>query len=157
VREGTTAFYGTFFFWVNLCALLLQAFFASRLLEYGGFGLTLMLLPVIAFSSYAAMAFIPILSVVQVMKTAENSTSYSINNTANRVLWPPTTAEMKYTAKPVIETFFVRLGDGLAAMTVLIGMRWFSLSLQSLFLFNVFLTLLWIVGAVVVVQEYQRI
>ena len=30
VRDGTTAFYGNFFFWVNIVALLLQAFVASH-------------------------------------------------------------------------------------------------------------------------------
>ena len=118
VREGTTAFYGNFFFWVNVCALVLQALLASRLLKYGGFGLILLLLPVISLVTYSAMAFLPILLVVRVMKTAENSTAYSINNTARQVLWLPTTAEMKYKAKPAIETFFVRVGDGLAAATV---------------------------------------
>lgn len=157
VREGTTAFYGSFFFWVNVCALVLQAFCASRLLEYGGFGLSLLLLPMIAFSSYTAMAFFPFLLVVQVMKTAENSTSYSINNTAKQVLWLPTTTEMKYKAKPAIETFVVRLGDGFAALTVLIGVRWYALTLQSLFLFNVVLAVLWLVVAGVVVREYQQI
>jgi AAA family ATP:ADP antiporter len=157
VREGTTAFYGSFFFWVNLCALVLQAFFASRLLKLGGLGLSLLLLPTIAFAGYAAMALFPILMVVQVMKTAENSTSYSINNTARQVLWLPTTSEMKYVAKPAIETFFVRLGDGFAAMTVLIGVRGYELSLQSLFLFNVALAVLWFAIARVVVREYRRL
>ncbi len=36
-RNGTTAFYGNFFFWVNIIALLLQSLVASRLLKYGGF------------------------------------------------------------------------------------------------------------------------
>ena len=36
-RDGTTAFYGDFYFWVNIIALLLQAFVASRILKYGGF------------------------------------------------------------------------------------------------------------------------
>jgi len=38
VREGTTAFYGNYFFWVNMCALLAQALLASRLLRWGGIG-----------------------------------------------------------------------------------------------------------------------
>ena len=142
VREGTTAFYGAFFFWVNLCALFLQAFWASRLLKYGGFALILMLLPVIALGGYAAMAFLPYLLVVRVMKTAENSTSYSINNTAQQVLWLPATSEMKYKAKPAIETVVVRFGDGLAAMTVLIGTRVYALSTRSFFLFNVALVII---------------
>ncbi len=157
VREGTTAFYGSFFFWVNLCALVLQAFFASRLLKYGGFGVILLLLPVIALFGYSAMAFLPLLLVVRVMKTAESSTSYSINNTAQQVLWLPTTTEMKYKAKPAIETFFVRFGDGLAAVTVLIGVRLYALPTSSLFLFNVALVVLWLLIGIVVVGEHQRI
>ena len=34
-RDQTTAFYGNFYFWVNVTALVLQAFVASRLLKYG--------------------------------------------------------------------------------------------------------------------------
>ena len=83
------------------------------------------------------MAVVPILLVVRVMKTAENATAYSINNTARQVLWLPTTAEMKYKAKPAIETFFVRFGDGLAAATILVGVHLFALSTQSFFLVNV--------------------
>jgi AAA family ATP:ADP antiporter len=157
VREGTTAFYGSFYFWVNVCALLLQAFVASRLLKYGGFGVILLLLPVITLVGQSAMAFFPLLLVVRVMKTAESSTSYSINNTAQQVLWLPTTAEMKYKAKPAIETFLVRLGDGLAAVTVLIGVRFYALATQSLFIFNAALVVLWLMFGVVVVREHQRL
>jgi len=103
------------------------------------------------------MAFLPFLLVVRVMKTAENSTSYSINNTARQVLWLPTTTEMKYKAKPAIETLFVRLGDGLAAVTVLFGVRFFALSTRSFFLFNVVLVVLWLLIALVVVRDYGDI
>lgn len=157
VRDATTGFYGSYFFWVNLCALGLQAFAASRLLRYGGFGLILLLLPVIALIGYAAMAFIPLLIIVRVMKTAENSVSYSINNTAQQVLWLPTTAETKYKAKPAVETFCVRLGDALAALTVAVGVHLYSLSTQALFLFNLFLAALWLAIAVVVVRDYARL
>ena len=133
VREWTTAFYGSFFFWVNVCALVLQALLASRLLKYGGFGLILLLLPVLSLVTYSVMAFVPILLVVRVMKTAENSTAYSINNTARQVLWLPTTAEMKYKAKPAIETLFVRVGDGLAAATTLVGIHFLALTTRRTF------------------------
>jgi AAA family ATP:ADP antiporter len=157
VREGTTAFYGSYFFWVNICALAMQALLASRLLRYGGFGLILLLLPTISLVAYSAMAFAPALLVVRVMKTAENSTSYSINNTAQQVLWLPTTAEMKYKAKPTIETLFLRLGDGLAALTVLAGVRMFGLPVRSFLLFNVVLTVVWFGAAWIVVREHARV
>jgi AAA family ATP:ADP antiporter len=157
VREGTTAFYGSYFFWVNVCALAMQALLASRLLRYGGFGLILLLLPTISLVAYSTMAFVPALLVVRVMKTAENSTSYSINNTAQQVLWLPTTAEMKYKAKPTIETLFLRLGDGLAALTVLAGVRMFRLPVGSFLLFNVALTVVWFGAAWTVVREHARV
>jgi AAA family ATP:ADP antiporter len=157
VRDWTTAFYGGFFFWVNVTALVLQALFASRLLRFGGFGTILLLLPVISLFTYAAMALYPVLLVVQIMKTAENATAYSINNTARQVFWLPTTPEMKYKAKPAIETFFVRFGDGLAALTTLIGVHVLTLATPSYFVFNVALILVWLVLGIAMVREHRRL
>jgi AAA family ATP:ADP antiporter len=157
VREGTTAFYGRFFFWVNLSALVLQAFMASRLLKYGGLGLILLLLPAMTLLSQSAMAVVPLLLVVRAMRIAESSTAYSINNTAQQVLWLPATAEMKYKAKPAIDTFMVRVGDGLAALTVFLGVRLLAVSTRSLFLFNVILAAVWLLAGVFVVRENRRL
>ena len=156
-RDGTTAFYGNFYFWVNIVALLLQAFVASRLLKYGGFGVILLTMPVVALVSYTAMAFIPILAIVKAMKIAENSTDYSINNTARNVLWLPVSAELKYKGKPTIDSLFVRVGDGIAALTVLIGVQFLALSTQSFFVLNVVLVFIWIVVAFVVIREHRRL
>ena len=155
-RDGTTAFYGGFYFWVNVVALILQAFVASRLLKFGGFGLILLTMPVVALVSYTAMAFIPILAVVKAMKIAENSTDYSINNTARNVLWLPVSAELQYKGKPTIDSLFVRMGDGIAALTVLVGVQFLALSTQSFFALNVVLVLIWILLAFVVIREHRR-
>ena len=155
-RNGTTAFYGNFFFWVNVIALFLQSFVASRLLKMGGFGAILMLLPVIALVSYSVMALMPILLIVKIMKIAENATDYSINNTARHVLWLPVDSSMKFLGKPAIDTFYVRLGDGLAAITVLVGVQILSLSTKQFFIFNVSLVLLWLIFGFILVQEYNK-
>ena len=157
VREKTTEFYGDFFFWVNLLALVLQALVASRLLAFGGFGAILLLLPSIALIGYTTMAFLPVLAVVRVMKIAENATDYSINNTASQVLWLPTTAEMKFKAKPAIATFCVRLGDGLAALTVLVGVQLLALSTRSFFLLNAGLVVAWLFVSFLLLAEHRRI
>ena len=156
-RDGTTSFYGNFYFWVNVVALLLQAFVASRLLKYGGFGVILLSMPVVALISYSVMAFIPILAIVKIMKIAENSTDYSINNTARNVLWLPVSTELKYKGKPTIDSLFVRVGDGIAALTVLVGVQILALSTQSFFVLNVGLVLIWIALAFMVIHEYGRI
>ncbi len=153
---GTAAFYGNFFKLVNVVALLLQAFVASRLLKYGGFGAILMLLPVVALTSYATMALVPILFMVKLMKVAENATDYSINNTARHVLWLPLPSDVKFKGKTTIDSLFVRLGDGMATLTVLVGVRGLGLATAGFFVFNVALVLVWIVFGLVVVRDHRR-
>jgi AAA family ATP:ADP antiporter len=155
-KDGVAAFYGNFFTWVNAIALVLQALVASRLLKYGGFGVILLMLPVISLMSYAVMALVPVLIVIKMMKIAENSTDYSINNTARNVLWLPTTREMKFKCKPAIDTIFVRLGDGLAAATVWFGSNVIIFSNQDYFKFNVVLVLIWLSAAIVLVREHRK-
>ena len=152
-RDGTTAFYGNFFFWVNVIALLLQSLVASRLLKYGGFGAIILVLPVIALFSYTIMALVPILFIVKIMKIAENSTDYSINNTARHVLWLPVDSATKFHGKPAIDTLYVRAGDGFAALTVLIGVNVFALSTTQFFMFNIFLVLIWLYFARMLIKE----
>jgi AAA family ATP:ADP antiporter len=156
-RNGTTAFYGDFYFWVNTMALLLQAFVASRILKYGGFSAILLTMPLVALVSYSAMAFVPVLAIVKAMKIMENSTDYSVNNTARNVLWLPVSAEMKYKGKPTIDSLFVRMGDGIAALTVLIGVQFLALSTQSFFVLNVGLVVIWIALAFIVIREHRRL
>jgi len=157
VRDGTTAFYGNIFFWVNLCALLAQALLASRLLKFGGFAAVLLLGPVVSLVSYSAMALLPVIAVVRVMKVAENATNYSINNTARQVLWLPTTAEMKYQAKPAIDSLVVRFGDGLAALTILIGIHVLDASNRTLLVANVVLATGWLLASLLVAREQGRL
>jgi len=157
VRDGTTAFYGNFFFWVNLCALLAQALLASRLLRWGGIGAVLLVLPIISLVSYSSMAMLPVLHVMRLTKIAENATNYSLDNTARQVIWLPTTTEMKYWTKPAIDSLFMRLGDGMAALTILIGLKVLDLPTRDLALVNVALVACWLGAAVVIVLDYRRL
>ncbi|MDC0434562.1 hypothetical protein OAM69_02855 [bacterium] len=157
IRDGTTVFYGNFYFWVNVIALLLQAFVASRLLKYGGFAAILLILPVVALTSYTLMALLPVLAVVKVMKIAENATDYSLNNTSRHVLWLPVSSAMKFRGKPAIDTLYVRLGDGLAAITVLIGVQVLTLSTAGFFVINILLVLCWLAVGFFLVREHSKL
>ena len=155
-RSETTKFYGNFYFWVNVVALLLQSLVVSRLLKFGGFASIALMLPVIALVSYTLMALLPILAIVKMMKIAENATDYSINNTARHVLWLPVDSAMKFRGKPAIDTLYVRMGDGLAALTVLVGVELLALTTQQFFIFNIGLVVLWLVFAKMLVQEHRK-
>ena len=118
------AFYGDYFFWVNVAALVMQAFVASRLVKRFGLAGVLFALPLIALGSYGTIALGATLSVVRWAKTAENSTDYSVMNTAKQLLWLPTSREEKYKAKQAVDAFFYRLGDLVAAAVVFVGTSW---------------------------------
>jgi hypothetical protein len=51
---------------------------------------------------------------------------------------------------------YVRLGDGLAAIIVLVGVHLLMLSTQGFFVFNVMLVLCWLVAGVMLVKEHRR-
>ncbi|MDH3286015.1 MAG: hypothetical protein OEQ13_14880 [Acidobacteriota bacterium] len=157
IQVGTSQFYSGFYTRVNLATLLLQGLVASRLLKYGGFATILLALPVVSLLSYATMALLPVLAVVKLMKIAENSTNYSLNNTARHVLWLPATSEMLYKGKPTIDTVFVRAGDGFAAITTLVGVQILAMATETLFAMNVALVLGWLAVAWFVIRQHRRL
>jgi AAA family ATP:ADP antiporter len=156
VNAATTAFYSDLYFWINLAGLMLQAFVVSRILRYGGFLALMLASPLISLAAYVSMAVAPVIGLIKAMKVAENSSNYSVNNTARHMLWLPVSKEMLYQAKTAIDTLFVRIGDGLAALTVLVGTRFLTLEVVSFLWINVVLALVWIPLAVFLVRENRR-
>lgn len=157
IETYTTAFYGDLYFWINLFGLLLQAFVVSRLMRLGGFGLLIITTPVIAITAYASMLIVPVIAVIKFMKIAEVSSNHSINNTARQMLWLPTTKSVLYQTKTAVDTLFVRLGDGLAALTLLIGTRLWQVDLKVFLVINVVLAFIWLALARNVMREYKRL
>ncbi len=156
LKNATTAFYSDLYFWINLLGLFLQAFIVSRLVELGGFRLLVMTTPLISLAAYVSMAVAPVLGLVKAVKIAENSSNYSIQNTARHMLWLPTTKAMLYQAKPAVDTFFVRFGDGLAAATVLVGTRVLDLTLLQFVYINIGLVVIWLFLSAYIGREHRR-
>jgi AAA family ATP:ADP antiporter len=156
LKAATTVFYSSLYFWVNIFALILQAFFVSRILRYGGMRMLLLTTPVVSLFAYATMVFAPVLALVKAVKVAENSSNYSVNNTARHMLWLPTSKEMLYKAKPTVDTLFVRLGDGMAALTVLVGTRVVEFSVLDFVYINIVLILFWIALCFYLYKENHR-
>lgn len=155
--EYIARFLGGFFAGVNLVGVLAQMFLVSRLIKYLGVKGSLLVLPFIALIGNGAILAVPILAVVRIAKTAENSTDYSLQNTVKNALWLPTTREQKYKAKQVIDSFFVRLGDVLSAAVVFVGSTYLALSVSGFAVVNVVLALVWIAVVVVIGREYAHL
>jgi AAA family ATP:ADP antiporter len=150
------AAYGEFFFYVNVAGVLLQMFVVSRLVAWAGLPKAFLLLPLLALGSAAAVAAIPLLSVLRVGKIAENATDYSLNNTLRQMLWLVTSTEMKYKAKQAIDTFFVRMGDVCSALSVWVFAAVWVLPLQRFAWISLVLCGVWLVLAVAIGRAFRE-
>ena len=138
------AFYGNFFFTVNLLTLLFQVFLVARInpLDWNQ-------------GSGAGAAgdrhhrlrpggVIPIFSIIRIAKIMENSTDYSLMNTTRHALYLPLSAAQKYEGKTTIEAFFWRFGDLAQAGAIYAGLNWFQFGLAQFAMVNIVLSLVWL-------------
>jgi len=149
-------FYGSFFGWVNLCGFLFQLLIVSRVFKWVGVRGALFVLPCIAFFSYGMLAVLPILAIVRVAKILENSTDYSIQNTARQALFLPTSREAKYKAKQAIDSFFWRAGDVLQAVVVLIGTA-LAFQTRHYAILNLAFVCVWLGLVVAIGREHKKL
>ncbi len=156
VQDFIASFYGNYFFAVSLISALAQLFLVSRIMKFCGVPASLFFLPVVALGGYSTIAFMPVLSYIRFAKVMENSTDYSLQNTARQALFLPTTREEKYKAKAAIDTFFVRAGDVLSTVLVFLSVE-FALTVQALSVVNVVLISLWLLLVVGIGRSYKTL
>ncbi len=153
--ELIAAFYGRFFFTVNLLTLVFQVFLVARVIRWIGIRGAILVLPLIAILGYGLVVFVPIFSLFQLVKIMENSTDYSLMNTSRHALYLPLSTAQKYEGKTTIEAFFWRFGDlGQAAM-IYAGLNWFQFGVSQFAMVNVVLSLAWLAVAWKVGKGYQ--
>ena len=156
LRSAVGTMSGTVQTSVNIVAFLFGALLVSRVIKRIGIRGALFVLPLVALGSYSLIAFIPIFSIVRLAKILENSTDYSIQNTARHALFLPTSREAKFKAKQAIDTFFWRFGDMLQAGVVFIGLQ-MGLGLTGFALVNVTLVLLWLGLVAAIAREHKAL
>jgi len=147
-------FYGDFFAWVNLVSLVIQLLLVSRLFKRIGVGGALFVLPLIALSSYGLLAVVPLLGAVRVGKILENSTDYSLQNTARHALFLSTSREAKFKAKQAIDALCWRVGDLLQAGIVFVGVR-LAFGVRQFAALNELLVVLWIIVVIQIYREHK--
>ena len=148
-------FTGEYLAWASAVGLLSQLLLVSRLIRYAGIRKSLFVMPCISLAGYSLAAAAPVLVLVRVLKIAENSTDYSLQNTVRQALWLPTTREAKYKAKAAVDTFCWRTGDVLAAGVVFVATST-GAGLQAVASFSVALVLAWLWAASRIAKEHRK-
>jgi AAA family ATP:ADP antiporter len=156
-EEYIGRFFSAYFSGVNVAGLLLQLFVVSRVIKYLGVRTAVLVLPVLALAGYTVLAFGAALSVIRVVKMAENSTDYSLNNTVRNVLFLPTTREEKYKAKQVTDAFAQRAGDVLHSVLIFVATGLLALTVRQIAVINLLLVAVWLVIAVAIGRQYGRL
>lgn len=114
-------FYGNLQAYVAALTSFVQIFLVTRVFRKSGFAAPLLALPVFVILGYGAAAVVPALGLVASVKVLQDSTEYSLQNTAQQALFLRTSRDAKYKAKAAIDTLFVRFGDLLSTGVVFLG------------------------------------
>jgi AAA family ATP:ADP antiporter len=156
-------FYGSFQFWVTVVGLAIQLFLVARIYRTVGVKGALVIHPVVVAIGYGLLAlspmlggFVPIFTLIRLVKIAENATDYSLMNTTRQALFLPVDRDAKYEGKTAIDTFFWRFGDLLQAGVVYVGLNVLGWTAPTFALLNLVLALAWIGLAVSIGRDFSR-
>lgn len=155
--EVIGAIYGNYYFWVNLLTLVTQLLLVHRLWRWIGVRGALLISPLIAGLGYGLIAFLPIFSVIQLIKIIENAADYSTQNTSRHALFFHVSRQKKYQGQTCIDTLFCRLGDLLQAAVVFAGTHWLDFGVADFAWLNAILAVFWILAALAVGRLQKRL
>ena len=157
------AFYGNFQFWVTLIGLGIQLFLVARIYRVVGVRGALIVHPVVVALGYGLIAlspvlgaFVPVFTLIRLVKIAENSIDYSLMNTTRHALFLPVDRDSKYEGKTAIDSFFWRFGDLVQAGAVFVGLHWLGWGVHQFAALSLVLALAWIGLAIAIGREFAR-
>jgi ATP:ADP antiporter, AAA family len=157
-------FYGGFQFWVTVIGLAIQLFLVARIYRTVGVKGALVIHPVVVAIGYGLLAlsplligFVPIFTLIRLVKIAENATDYSLMNTTRQALFLPVNRDAKYEGKTAVDTFFWRIGDLIQAGVVYVGLNWLGWKAPQFAALNLLLALVWIGLAIAIGREFARL
>jgi AAA family ATP:ADP antiporter len=145
--DSLAAFFGTFYGYSNLAALLVQVLLASRVLRRFGLGVALFALPSALIAGSIGMLAWGTLWAAIFLRGSDKVLRYSIDSCALQLLYLPVSSKVKIQAKVFIDSVICRLGDGMASVVLLVfatflhfspgQIGWISLALLGVWLATV--------------------
>jgi AAA family ATP:ADP antiporter len=153
-KDAMAIFFGDFYFYAGVAALLFQLLLTTRLLRRFGIGPMLFLLPLVVLVGSAGLLVSGTIVAVLFLKGGDQVLRYSIDRSTAELLYLPLSNRVKLQAKWFIDTVVWRIGDGLAGVVVLLfaaRLRWTP---QQLSWIAELLVLGWLIAVYVAGKQY---
>ena len=110
-----TAFFARIDQWVNVLALVTQAFLTGRIIKWLGLGVALAILPAVTVFGLIWIGISPTLGVLFLVQVIRRGWNYGLMKPAFEALYTVLPREEKYKAKNFIDTTIYRTGDQVGA------------------------------------------
>jgi AAA family ATP:ADP antiporter len=153
-KDALAIFFGDFFFYAGLLALLFQLLLSTRLLRRFGIGPMLFVLPVVVLAGSAGVLVLGTVGAALFLKGSDQVLRYSIDRSTIELLYLPMPHSVKLQAKWFIDTVVWRLGDGLAGVVVLIFATQLHWAPQRISWIVILLTSVWLGAVFVAGKQY---
>jgi AAA family ATP:ADP antiporter len=149
--------YGNFYLYQNVLGVVLQALLVSRIVKLFGLAGVLLASPLVSFGFDGLVAAGAGMTVLLWGKIAENAADYSVMNTGRQMVWLPTRRAEKYKAKQTVDTFFVRFGDVLSGLLVLVLSAHLGFGVKGFATLNLVVIVAWVAMVLVLVRRYREL
>ncbi len=113
-------FYADFNFYAAVVSLLIQLMLTSRVLRRFGIGPALFTVPIALFFGSVGVLVWGTLTAAVILKGSDQILRYSIDKSSVELLYLPVAVSVKLHVKSFIDTVIWRMGDGLAALTLVV-------------------------------------
>jgi len=156
-KNALAIFFGDFYFYAGLVALLFQLLLTTRLLRRFGIGSMLFVLPVMVLAGSAGLLIWGTIAAALFLKGGDQVLRYSVDRSTVELLYLPLPSRVKLKAKWLIDTLVWRLGDGLAGVVVLVFAAQLGWTPRQISWIAILLTVGWLAAVHVAGKQYVAI
>jgi ATP:ADP antiporter, AAA family len=153
-KDAMAIFFGDFYFYAGVLALLFQLLLTTRLLRRFGIGRMLFVLPIVVLAGSAGLLVWGTVAAVLFLKGGDQVLRHSIDRSTTELLYLPLPNWVKLEAKWFIDTVVWRMGDGLAGIVVLIFAAQLGWTPQKISWIVILLILGWLAAVFVAGKQY---
>jgi AAA family ATP:ADP antiporter len=141
---------------VNFFTIITAVVATSRLTTRFGMSVTLALIPALMAGGLVALAILPVVWLVVILRVVFNSGNYAITRPAREMLFTLVDREVRYKTKPVIDTVVYRGGDTLNSWAFTGLTEGLGLGMSPVAIIGAVIAVIWAIVGVSLGRVYNK-